>query len=125
MEETLDLTLLHKTNMKTFLKNIWSDWTEVPMSVRFWNCLFILLMLALGIYDMNYLAIVWFIGSILIVAKCLDGDDFDNHLWALFMPITWIAIIGVGIGFLLYTIYKHTILRFNDWLDKDKNDERN
>jgi hypothetical protein len=41
-----------------------------------------------------------------------------HNFWVLTMPITWIYLILFAITFIILQIYKHTIVRFNNWLDK-------
>jgi hypothetical protein len=105
--------------MKNFLQEIKQDFIEVPNSVKFWNGMVLLGLIISGIFSLELLAFEWFIGSIILLAMVIDGD-LDNQLWGMFMPLTWFCLLLVGVGFLLYFIYKNTILEFNDWLDKEK-----
>jgi hypothetical protein len=106
--------------LKEILKDVKSSWKQSPTSVKFWNSLLLAGLVALGIIQYELLIIALFLGSILTFAIVIDGDDTENHLWMMFMPITWIAIIVTIIGFSIYGLYKITIEPFNNWLNKEK-----
>ncbi len=107
--------------LKEILKDVKSSWKKSPTSVNFWNSLLLAGLVALGIIQYELLIIALFLGSILTFAIVIDGDkDTEKHLWMIFMPITWIAIIVTIIGFSIYGLYKITIEPFNNWLNKEK-----
>jgi hypothetical protein len=103
--------------MKEIITNIKIGWKELPNSVKFWNGLVLLGLIITGIINVGILMIVWCIGSIILVGLVVDGEA-ENHVWGMFMPITWVCTLLVGIGFLLNWIYNNTILNFNNWLNK-------
>lgn len=105
--------------MKKIIKEIKEDWKVLPNSVKFWNGLALLGLIISGIFSLNILYIELAIGSIILVGLVMDGET-ENHVWGMFMPITWVCILLVGIGLLLNLIYKNTILNFNNWLNKEK-----
>jgi uncharacterized membrane protein YecN with MAPEG domain len=116
------------SRIKNFFVEIGNDWKAIPRSVRFWNILLILSLIGLGLYNLDLLYIALGIGSILTIGMVMDGEtdgETDNHIWILFMPITWCCIALVGIGAIFYGIYKITIEPFNRWLNKEKTDEGN
>lgn len=102
------------------VKKIKQNWLALPKSVRFWNLLALFSLITIGIISYELLVVVWIFASIFIVAKAIDGDITENDVWMWFIPITW-CVIALGIiGGILYLIYMNTIVRFNAWLDKEK-----
>ena len=59
------------------------------------------------------------VGSILTLALVID-DNEDNHIWMIFMPITWLGMLIAGVIVSVELIYTKIIKKFNNWLDKEK-----
>ena len=107
---------------KSLLSNISSEWKSIPRSVRFWNILLILSLVGLGFYDLEFLTIALFFGSIMTIALVIDGET-EKHPWIILIPITLFCLAIMGIGALFFKIYKITIEPFNNWLN-NKNDKK-
>jgi hypothetical protein len=103
--------------MKKFLLEIKQELIDTPNSVKFWNLMVLVGLVISGIFSLELLVVELFIGSFLTFGLAIDGST-DNHLWMILMPITWGCMLLVGVGFLIYFIYKNTIEKFNNWLDK-------
>jgi len=111
--------------LKEILKDMKSSWKEATNSVKFWNSLLLAGLLTLGIIQYELLMIALFFGSFLTIGIVIDKiydyrSDTQKHLWMIFMPITWIAIILVVIILLIIDFYKIIIEPFNNWLNKEK-----
>ena len=107
-----------KERPKAIFAGIKESWDETPNSVKFWNGLLVFAIIIAGIILPETLIVVFSLGSLITLALFLDQDHIEKHLWIWIMPITWlfvIAAIVIGGGYLLY---KNTIAKFNDWLDK-------
>ena len=111
--------------MKDLLMSIKKTWKERPNSVKFWNGLLLLGLIIIGVIDLEILSVVLGLMSIVALAVYFDvmgqsDDDLENHIWLYFTPFTWCLLI---IGLILigsYEFYKGTIVKFNNWLDKQK-----
>jgi hypothetical protein len=101
-------------------KGMVETWNVVPNSVKFWNGLVLLLLIIVGIINMDFLYILLGIGSILSIGIMIDGDNTQEHLWMILMPISWLFIFLLLIGGLFGLIYLKIITPFNDWLNKEK-----
>lgn len=103
--------------IKEIVVDIGKDFKEIPNSVKFWNCLLLILLMGAGVYSTFLLKVLLVMGSILAIAISIDGDDLSKHLWILFMPITWgVILLGLAIWGTIY-LYSISIARFNRWLD--------
>jgi hypothetical protein len=106
--------------MKKALKEIRKEWKKIPNSVKFWNSLVLLLLISVGLYSIDVLYVVLFIGSFLAIATIINGHDVDKHFWMFFMPITWFFIFVGLLGMIGLFVYEKNIARFNEWLDSEK-----
>lgn len=103
--------------IKEMMIDIWKEFKKIPNSVKFWNCLLLILLVGVGVHSTFLLNVLLVMGSILAIAVSIDGDDLSNHLWVLFMPITWgVILLGLAIWGTVY-LYSISIARFNRWLD--------
>lgn len=108
--------------MKEIISGIKKGWKETPNSVKFWNGLILLGLIITGILSLEALSGVLGVMSILSLILFISGMggeiEFDNHLWIWFTPLMWgltlFVIILVGID----KLYKKTIVKFNNWLNK-------
>ena len=99
-------------------KDIQEGWRETPNSVKFWNAIFVLVIIITGIILPEALIVIFVVGSLITIGLFLDQENIDKHLWIWFMPITWLfAIVAITIG-CFYLLYENSIAKFNDWLDK-------
>ena len=105
--------------MKKFLLEIKQDFNNTPNSVKFWNLLVLIGLILSGIFSIDLLMVELLIGSILTLALVINGNE-DNHIWMIFMPISWLAILFAGVIVLAELIHKKIIKKFNNWLDKEK-----
>lgn len=98
-------------------------------SVIFWNCVLILIVILFAIISIKLFIAVELILSIIILFAIITGNfdyiDVDglfqivkNNFWIVITPITIIAAILILIGMSISWIYKNTISKFNNWLDK-------
>ena len=107
--------------IKEIVVDIGKDFKEIPNSVKFWNCLLLILLMGAGVYSSFLLKVLLVIGSILAIGFTIDEDDLSEHPWVLFMPITWCVILfGLAIWGTIY-LYSISIARFNRWLDGENN----
>ena len=105
--------------MKKFLLEIKQDFNNIPNSVKFWNLLVLIGLILSGIFSIDLLMVELLIGSILTLALVIDGNE-DNHIWMIFMPISWLGILIAGVIVSVELIYTKIIKKFNNWLDKEK-----
>ena len=98
------------------------DLSELSRSTIFWNGLLLVLLILSLIFCPNMFIMFQCFGSLICFAKMFDGDMEKEDIWMLYTIVPWFFLVLVGIGYLIYLIYKHTILRFNRWLD-NKTDE--
>jgi hypothetical protein len=101
-------------------KELIESWNEIPNSIKFWNGLVLLLLIIVGIINMDILYILISLGSLLTLGIMIDGDDSKHHLWIILMPVTWLLIFLMLIGGLFFLLYLKVITPFNDWLNKEK-----
>jgi hypothetical protein len=101
-------------------KELIESWNEIPNSIKFWNGLVLLLLIIVGIVNMELLYVLLSFGSLLTLGIMIDGDDSKHHLWMILMPITWLLIFLSLIIGLFYFFYLKVIIPFNDWLNKEK-----
>lgn len=111
-----------KKSFKEALKEISKDWKEIPNSVKFWNSTVLLILISIGIYDLEVLGVVSIITSLLAFAIIIENADTEKHLWIWFTPLMWIltAISLIVLGGVF--VYSKTIDKFNDWLDSKGED---
>lgn len=105
--------------MKKFLLEIKEEFNNIPNSVKFWNLLVLIGLILSGIFSIDLLMVELLIGSILTLALVIDGNE-DNHIWMIFMPISWLGILIAGVIVSVELIYTKIIKKFNNWLDKEK-----
>lgn len=105
--------------MKKFLLEIKQDFNNIPNSVKFWNLLVLIGLILSGIFSIDLLLCELVVGSILTLALVIDGNE-DNHIWMIFMPITWLGMLIAGVIVSVELIYTKIIKKFNNWLDKEK-----
>jgi len=105
--------------MKKFLLEIKEEFNNIPNSVKFWNLIVLIGLILSGIFSIDLLMVELLIGSILTLALVIDGNE-DNHIWMIFMPITWLVMLIAGVIGLGTLINTNTIKKFNNWLDKKK-----
>ncbi len=105
--------------MKKFLLEIKEEFNNIPNSVKFWNLIFLIWLILSGIFSIDLLMVELLIGSILTLALVIDGNE-DNHIWMIFMPISWLGILIAGVIVSVELIYTKIIKKFNNWLDKEK-----
>ncbi len=105
--------------MKKFVKNLCEGFKTTPNSVKFWNGLVYLFLIAIGIINLELLGVVLIIGSILALGVILDGKE-DNHYWMFGMPLIWVFIIIGVLIFIGTFIWERFISKFNSWLDGEK-----
>lgn len=103
--------------------NLIKEWNSIPNSVKFWNGLLLLILIGFGIYNIELLFAVLLFASLLAFFVLLDVDDFSIHIWVWFTPFAWSILIIGSIIVLVRFISTKTILPFNDWLNK-KRDEK-
>jgi len=100
-------------------------------SIIFWNLVYIIGLIILGIYSIEILGVLIAFKSLLFLGSWFDdmGDMEDIHEYfpAFYLNFTTlIAILGCGIGFGLYflwdkimlPVYNNTIGNFNKFLNK-------
>lgn len=98
-------------------------WGEIPNSVKFWNGLVLLILIGVGVYNIEVLGVVLAFGSLLAWAVIVDNNNTEDHLWIWFTPFMWvISLIALIVLFGMF-ISSKTIAPFNEWLDKKKGDE--
>jgi len=105
--------------MKKFLLEIKQDLNDIPNSVKFWNLLVLIGLILSGVFSIDLLMCELVVGSILTLALVID-DNEDNHIWMIFMPITWLGMLIAGVIVSVELIYTKIIKKFNNWLDKEK-----
>jgi hypothetical protein len=105
--------------MKKFLLEIKQDFNNIPNSVKFWNLLVLIGLILSGVFSIDLLMCELVVGSMLTLALVID-DNEDNHIWMIFMPITWLGMLFVGVIVSVELIYTKIIKKFNNWLDKEK-----
>ena len=105
--------------MKKFLLEIKQDFNNIPNSVKFWNLLVLIGLILSGVFSIDLLLCELVVGSILTLALVIDGNE-DNHIWMIFMPITWLGMLIAGVIVSVELIYTKIIKKFNNWLDKEK-----
>lgn len=100
------------------------SWNDIPNSVKFWNGLVLLILIVIGVIDIEILSGVLLLGSILAVGVFLDGKS-DSNPWIWFTPVIWILLLFASIFHLCDYIGEKIIEPFNDWLNKksDKEDD--
>lgn len=108
--------------MKEIISNIKENWKETPNSVKFWNGLVLLGLIISGFIGLDLLLTELAIMSVFafIIGMNSIGNEgvFDIHLWVWFTPLTWVMLV---VGLTIYVcikLYKNTIPKFNNWLDK-------
>jgi hypothetical protein len=111
--------------MKEIITDIKMNWKSTPNSVKFWNGLVLLGLIISGVFTLDLLCAELGIMSILALALFLDGmsDDgehLDKHIWLWFTPLVWVFVCCGGLVYLGIKLYKSTISKFNNWLDKEK-----
>jgi hypothetical protein len=110
--------------IKELILDIKNGWKTTPNSVRFWNGLVLIGLIITGVLDLEILSIVLAIMSIAALAVLLsamgDGDYLNNHIWLYFTPLAWCFITIVLIVFGIIKLYERTIVKFNEWLNKEK-----
>ncbi len=100
-----------------------ADFKNTPNSVKFWNSVVILGLIASGFVSLDLLAMLFFIGSFLSLAIILQGDE-ENHYWMFGMPLVWLFVI-IGLFVVLCEFIKERfILKFNAWLDREKTKDK-
>ena len=112
--------------MKEELKVEFKRICGLPNSVKFWNGLVLVGLIITGVLSLEILSVVLGLMSVAAGAFFLDAmdsgsDDYlDNHLWLYFTPFAWgLLLIGlIIIG--SYELYEGTIVKFNNWLNKEK-----
>lgn len=92
-------------------------------SVVLWNTLLVAGIYSLGFIDLQLMGGFLLLGSLVELIVASDKDKLDNHIWITFMPLTWLILLFGGIILGIGWIYKNTIVKFNNWLDKE--DEKN
>ena len=103
--------------IKGILLDIRRDLNRAPNSAKFWNLMILIVLVVSGSFSLDLLIYELVIGSIITIILALN-DDVENHFWALFMPISLGCILLFLSGYLLYSVYMNTIVKFNNWLDK-------
>ena len=122
--------MYHKITAKELLKNsgkelvnfIKAFFTETPNSVLFWNSLlYIATIIGYIIAPLPTAFFTAFVGSIFFLVMIIDlGDKFHNHLWIGLTGLFWLILCVFGIILLGEYLYNHTIIPFNNWLNKPK-----
>ena len=97
-------------------------WNGIPNSVKFWNGLVLLILIGVGVYSMTVLGVIWAFGSLLALAVLIDGVDTEEHLWMYFMPLMWFLFVLALVLSLGVFIHHKTVVPFNEWLNKKKDD---
>lgn len=93
---------------------------EVSRSELFWTSLLLISLIIVGIVSLELLAVVLLFGSFFVMAFALDDDDNVPVLWMFLMPITWAILIMMGIILGITWIYEKSIVKFNNWLNKNE-----
>lgn len=105
-------------NLSTMTKDFVLWFKNLPKSVKFWNAVALASLIVTAFIGSDILGSALLIGSVIVFAMTLDGIlDTEKHLWAFFMPITWLILIIAAIVVLGIFVYSKTIGKFNDWLD--------
>jgi hypothetical protein len=111
--------------MKEIITDIKNGWKTIPNSVKFWNGLLLVCLIITGVLDLEILSVVLAIMSVAALALFLDAmghsdDYFNNHIWLYFTPLAWGFITIVLIVYGIIKLYERTIVKFNEWLNKEK-----
>lgn len=110
------------SKLKKFFVNCYNEICAMDRSVRFWNgLLLVVLILSIFLCPPIFMIFQCF-GSIIALAIIFDGNMEKEDLWMFYTVVPWFGLLLVGIGYSIYFVYKHTILRFNKWLN-NKTDE--
>lgn len=125
---TLLLTVLAQSlpdKPTNFTKWIFKTFNPIPGSVIFWNGLFWALFVSTGlVWPVLALGISTLL-SLFLFAATVDGMEMRYHTWAWCTLYIYFGIALVGVGITLHYIWKNTIVRFNNYLDKKKHANNN
>lgn len=102
---------------------------KVKPSTIFWNFLFILSLIIIGIFQWQILVGIELFLCLIIMGMYvfgeLDAPDkndsslaINNNFWIFAVPITWLFFLIGFTSLLILLAYNNTILKFNKYLDK-------
>lgn len=115
---------MEKNRKEPYAVELWHDITdgfkEIPKSVLFWNGLALVGFIALFFINFEIFLVAQAFASFIALGYLMDGDVDEKGLWITFTALFWFMIafmlVAGGLGFL----YEHSIAKFNDWLNKQK-----
>lgn len=102
----------------TYLCSVKLRKMKISNSQIFWESLGFIVQICIGVYEIELLAVLHIIISVLFLGFILYEEDMPLNIMITYMGV--IFVILAGIYGLVHTIDKHTIKPFNQWLDKLK-----
>ena len=109
---------------KQYLAEVWNDIVKgikkTPNSVLFWNGLVFLGFIVAFFVNIEVFVTVQGLASIFALAIVFDGDADKNQIWILGTAFFWLALSFVAVLGLGSWIGSLTVERFNNWLDKKR-----
>lgn len=103
--------------MKDFYEDLHCELYKTRPSLKFWYLIIILSMVIIGCIHLHTLIFLLLGVSVAAFFISFGGifQERGKKLWVLFTPYGWGMMVVAGVVWL----FNNTIIRFNEWLDKD------